>query len=197
MNEGQGIGILWGVGALVLVGSALFARRIPMRQAAKMALAWIAIFAIGLAIYAFRNDVKAFGQRIWYEINPPEAVAEGEALRIRKSPDGHFWVTALVNGNEERFLVDSGATITALSVGAAQRSGVEASGGFPMVLSTANGVINADRAEIATLIVGPIRRDAVSVVIAEEFQGTNVLGMNFLSSLSSWGVEGEWLVLQP
>ncbi|MBC2777825.1 retropepsin-like aspartic protease family protein [Parasphingopyxis marina] len=197
MNEGQGVSILWAIGALTLVGSALFARRIPMGQAAKMALAWIAIFAIGLVIYAFRNDIKAFGQRVWSEISPPEAVVEGEALRIRQSPDGHFWVTALVNGNEERFLVDSGATITALSVGAAQRSDVERSGGFPMVLSTANGVINADRAEVATLVVGPIRREAVSVVIAEEFQGTNVLGMNFLSSLSSWGVEGEWLVLQP
>jgi aspartyl protease family protein len=25
----------------------------------------------------------------------------------------------------------------------------------------------------------------------------NVLGMNFLSSLERWGVEGRWLVLQP
>jgi predicted aspartyl protease len=24
-----------------------------------------------------------------------------------------------------------------------------------------------------------------------------VLGMNFLSSLSAWGVEGQWLVLKP
>ena len=25
----------------------------------------------------------------------------------------------------------------------------------------------------------------------------NVLGMNFLSSLSGWGVEGRWLILKP
>jgi aspartyl protease family protein len=197
MTEGQGINLVWAVVMLVIVGSALLSRRIPMAQAAKMALAWVAIFAIGLTVYAFRNDIKAFGQRIWYEISPPETVAQGEALRIRKSPDGHFWVDVSINGNEERFLIDSGATVTALSVGAAQRSDVEPGYGYPMILNTANGAISADRAEARTLIVGTIRRENMPVVIAEEFGGTNVLGMNFLSSLSSWSVEGEWLVLEP
>ncbi|MEO1167670.1 MAG: TIGR02281 family clan AA aspartic protease [Pseudomonadota bacterium] len=197
MTDGQGISLVWAVVMLVVVGSALLARRIPLGQAAKMALAWIAIFAIGLTIYAFRNDIKAFGQRIWYEIDPPDSVADGETLRIRKSEDGHFWVNVRINGNEERFLVDSGATVTALSVGAAQRSGVRPGGGYPMILNTANGPISADRAQAETLIVGTIRRDDMPVVIAEEFGGTNVLGMNFLSSLSSWGVEGDWLILEP
>ncbi|WP_299327917.1 TIGR02281 family clan AA aspartic protease [Parasphingopyxis sp.] len=197
MTDGQGISLVWAVVMLVVVGSALFARRIPLGQAAKMALAWVAIFAVGLTIYAFRNDIKAFGQRVWYEISPPDTVADGETLRIRKSEDGHFWVNVRINSNEERFLVDSGATVTALSVGAAQRSGVEPGGGYPMILNTANGPISADRAEARTLIVGTIRRDNMPVVVAEEFGGTNVLGMNFLSSLSSWGVEGDWLILEP
>ncbi|MGP1283092.1 MAG: TIGR02281 family clan AA aspartic protease [Parasphingopyxis sp.] len=197
MSDGQGISLVWAVVMLVIVVSALASRRIPLGQAAKMAVGWIAIFAIGLTIYAFRNDIKAFGQRIWYEIDPPETVADGETLRIRKSADGHFWVNVRINGNEERFLVDSGATVTALSVGAATRSGVEPGGGFPMILNTANGAISADRATAETLIVGTIRRDDMPVVIAEEFGGTNVLGMNFLSSLSGWSVEGDWLILEP
>lgn len=197
MTEGQGINLIWGVVILVVVGSALLSCRIPMGQAAKMALAWIAIFTIGLTIYAFHNDIKAFGQRIWYEIDPPETVAIGKSLHIRKSPDGHFWVDVQINGSEERFLIDSGATITAMSVGAALRSGVEPGGGFPIVLNTANGAISADRAKVQTLIVGQIHRDNMPVVIAEEFGGTNVLGMNFLSSLDSWSVDGDWLILQP
>lgn len=197
MTEGQGLGLIWAIVMLVVVGSALIARRIPLGQAAKMALAWVAIFVIGLMIYAFRNDIKVFGQRIWYEIDPPDTIAEGETLRIRKSADGHFWVNARINGNEEPFLVDSGATVTALSVGAARRSGVEPGGGYPMILNTANGLISADRAKAETLIVGTVRRDDMPVVVAGEFGDTNVLGMNFLSSLSSWGVEGDWLVLRP
>lgn len=197
MSEFQAMDLIWGVVMLVVVGSALFARRIPMGQAAKMALAWIAIFAVGLTIYAYRNEFKAMGQRVWSEISPPEAVSEGETMRIRKSADGHFWVDVAINGNTERFLVDSGASITGLSVGAAQRSGVEAGYGYPMIINTANGAINADRATVETLVVGTIRRDDMGVVIAEEFGGTNVLGMNFLSSLSSWNVEGDWLILNP
>ncbi|QLC21492.1 TIGR02281 family clan AA aspartic protease [Parasphingopyxis sp. CP4] len=197
MTDGQGQSLIWAIVMLVIVGSALISRRIPIGQAAKMALAWIAIFAVGLTIYAFRNDIASVAQRVWYEISPPETVAQGDALQIRKSPDGHFWVDVQLNGNVERFLVDSGATVTALSVGAAQRSGIQPSGGYPMILNTANGAIAADRAEAATLIVGTIRRENMPVVIAEEFGGTNVLGMNFLSSLSSWSVEGEWLLLEP
>ena len=39
----------------------------------------------------------------------------GRELRVRMSPDGHFWVNATINGVERRMLIDSGATITAIS----------------------------------------------------------------------------------
>ena len=35
------------------------------------------------------------------------------------------------------------------------------------------------------------------VVVAEEFGDSNVIGMNFLSSLRSWRVEGTEMVLEP
>ena len=198
MDGEQGAGIIWGIGALVLVGSAFLARRIPMAQAARMALAWIAIFAVGLAIYAYRDEFAAVGGRIWSEVTgDARTVEEGGELRIRKSADGHFWVTVTINGNEEPFLIDSGASITGLSAGAATRSDVVPSEGYPMILQTANGPVAADRATIGTLQLGPIRRENLSAVVAEEFGGTNVLGMNFLSTLSSWRVEGDWLVLRP
>lgn len=199
MEEGGdlAVSLLWAAGALVLVGSVLFARRIPMGQAAKMALAWIAIFAVGFVVFTFREDFRAIGGRLIAEINPGEPVIAGETLRIRKANDGHFWVQAMVNGRQERFLIDSGASITGLSSNAARRAGVEPGEGYPMMLSTANGMIAADRATVETLDVGTIRRADFPVVIAEEFGGTSVLGMNFLSSLSSWSVEGEWLVLTP
>lgn len=197
MSGDEGAGVIWAVGCLALVVSALAARRLPWGQTVKMALAWIAIFAVALTIYAYRNDFKAIALRVWYEIDPPEAVAEGETMRIRKSADGHFWVNASLNGHEERFLIDSGASVTALSVGAAQRSGIEADGGFPMIMITANGAINAERARIADFRVGTIRRNDLAIVIAPEFGSMNVIGMNFLSSLSGWSVEGEWLVMTP
>jgi hypothetical protein len=38
--------MVWGIGALVLVGSSLIARRLPMKDWVKMALAWAAIFGL-------------------------------------------------------------------------------------------------------------------------------------------------------
>ena len=195
--EWTGIDLIWAAGALVLVVSALAARRVPMGQAAKMALAWIAIFAVGFVLFTFRGEISSGAGRVWAELDPDATMVEGETVRIRKDRDGHFWATVSVNGNQERFLIDSGASITGLSVGAATRSGVEPSAGYPMMLETANGMIAADRAEIETLQVGSITVHNQGAVIAEEFGGTNVLGMNFLSRLSGWSVEGDWLVLRP
>jgi aspartyl protease family protein len=45
--------------------------------------------------------------------------------------------------------------------------------------------------------VGTIERRRLAVHISAAFGEMNVLGMNFLSSLSGWGVEGRWLVLKP
>ena len=39
--------------AAVFVASALIGRRIPMAKAAKMALAWVAIFVVAIAIAVF------------------------------------------------------------------------------------------------------------------------------------------------
>ena len=38
--------IIWTIGALTLVGSALVARRIPAGTMLRMALAWVAIFTV-------------------------------------------------------------------------------------------------------------------------------------------------------
>ncbi|WP_179102025.1 hypothetical protein [Sphingopyxis sp. KK2] len=38
--------MVWGIGALVLVGSSLIARQLPMKDWVKMALAWAAIFGL-------------------------------------------------------------------------------------------------------------------------------------------------------
>jgi aspartyl protease family protein len=50
MNGDSAVDLVWAIGALVLVGSALVARRLPLGKAWKMALIWIAIFGAALLI---------------------------------------------------------------------------------------------------------------------------------------------------
>lgn len=195
----QAANLLYLLGVLVLVGSALAVRRIPLRTSLKMALGWILIFAILFAVIALRHDFAALGSRLLQAVTG-EAAAEagpGGEVRIRQSADGHFWVDGELNGQSTRFLVDSGATVTSLSPGAARRAGIEPSGGPGVMVSTANGVIVAQRGRAGTLRIGSIQRDDLAVHIADGFGDTNVLGMNFLSSLSGWSVDGQTLVLRP
>ena len=92
-------------------------------------------------------------------------------------------------------MVDSGATVTSISAATARRAGIEPSGLLAMV-NTANGRILVQRGRAGRVELGPIERRDLAVHISDGFGDTNVLGMNFLSSLSSWGVEGRWLVLK-
>ena len=58
-------------------------------------------------------------------------------------------------------------------------------------------MVPVERGRAQTVKVGTIERRNLAVHISEAFGDMNVLGMNFLSSLSGWSVEGKWLVLKP
>jgi len=172
-------------------------RRLPLGQTLKMILAWLLIFAALFAVFALRDDFLALGRRILGDATGATAQeTKGGELRIRRAEDGHFWVDAEINGRTERFLVDSGATVTTLSREAAERAGVRPARGFGVTVETANGPAMVDRGRIERLRLGPIERSDFPVHISRgDF--ANVIGMNFLSSLSGWGVEGQTLILRP
>jgi aspartyl protease family protein len=123
----------------------------------------------------------------------------GKELRVRMSPDGHFWVAASIDGVETRMLIDSGATVTALSEDTVRRAHIQrGSGGIaPVVLRTANGAATAETGKIDELRVGNIVARNLRIVTSPGLGGLDVLGMNFLSRLESWRVEGRTLILVP
>ena len=183
---------------LTLVGSSLIARRLPIGQVARMIAGWLLIFAAVLVGYSYRYELNAVVQRVAGDLLGERGQTVGDTLRIPMAPDGHFWVRARVNGEEIRFLIDSGATTTALSTRAAQAAGLELeSGRLPVVINTANGMVEAQRTRIRRLSMGPILSKDLAAVVSPAFGNTNVLGMNFLSSLESWRVEGGTLILEP
>lgn len=128
----------------------------------------------------------------------PAARAEGQALRVPMAADGHFWVEGTVDGTPTRFLIDSGASITALSVQSARAAGLNFDLNAPGVtMMTANGRIAAQRASVSTLAIGPIRASDIDIVVSPSFGEVNVIGMNMLSRLKSWGVQNSEMVLTP
>jgi aspartyl protease family protein len=197
MRDGsQALNLIYLFIILIMVISAFAVRRLKIGQTLKMVLAWVLIFGALFAIFALRDDFRALGNRIWAAItgNDSQEIQGGE-LRIAMSDDGHFWANGELNGRPARFLIDSGATVTTIGPDTARAAGVQPTGERTIV-DTANGMAQVDRGRAERLQVGPIERQNFSLFIARE-DATNVIGMNFLSTLSRWSVEGRTLVLRP
>jgi aspartyl protease family protein len=181
--------------ASTLVIAALISRREPAGRLFIMALAWVGIFAAGFVLFTFRDDLGLVAQRLRAEATG-EPVEQGAETRIPMAIDGHFWVDAQLNGTSVKFLVDSGATMTTIGPETAQRAGVEINPAQTQTVRTGNGVIKVSRGRAERLTIGEIERRNLGLHVADT-EDLNVLGMNFLSSLDRWGVEGRWLVLVP
>jgi aspartyl protease family protein len=122
----------------------------------------------------------------------------GRELRVRMSSDGHFWAVASINGIKRRMLIDSGATVTAISEQTAREARVDTGTGLaPVVLRTANGTAPARTGEVDEIRVSNIVARNLRIVTSPGLGGLDVLGMNFLSKLQSWRVEGRTLILVP
>lgn len=187
------LGGLYLLMAAMLVLGGLITRREPAAKLITMALAWVAIFAAGFVLFTFRDDLGFVGQRLKAEaIGTP--VVQGQETRIPMAIDGHFWVDARLNGRDVKFLVDSGATTTTIDRGTAQQAGVEVSSARDQYVRTGNGVIRVASGRAQAITVGPIVRNDVALEIVDN-DDLNVLGMNYLSTLRRWSVEGRWLVL--
>jgi aspartyl protease family protein len=95
-------------------------------------------------------------------------------------------------------LIDSGATVTAVSQETAARASIASDAEMvPVVLRTANGMTAAQTGTIRELRVGNVTARNLKVVSSPALGGLNVLGMNFLSRLASWRVEGRTLIMVP
>jgi aspartyl protease family protein len=180
--------------ALMLVVGALISRREPAARLITMALAWIVIFSAGFVLFTFRDNFGWVAQRLKAEaIGTP--VEQGRETRIPMAIDGHFWVEGRINGTRVKFLVDSGATMTTIDRETAMKAGMAISPRDQLV-RTGNGIIRVASARADKLQIGGIERRDIGVQVVDN-DNLNVLGMNFLSSLDRWGVEGRWLVLVP
>jgi aspartyl protease family protein len=190
-----------GPGWLVVAGllfAIIVATRLPVVGRVLRGFVTLAIVGLLVFVLAERERFDPYLGRIAGAFQLDRQEVSGKEMRVRMSPDGHFWVRARINGVERRLLIDSGATVTALSASTARAAGLKLGRGlFPILLNTANGTIRADGATLDELRLGNIVARRLAVVVSPAFDEMDVLGMNFLSRLDSWRVEGRTLVLVP
>ena len=161
------------------------------------------IFSLALAAFAFflllqQAPYEPHLARLAARLGLDRQEVTGGEVRIRMAGDGHFWADASVNGVSRRMLIDSGATVTALSVETAAAAGVAPTAGpVPVVLRTANGLAEGRTGTVGELRLGNVVARDLKVVVSPAFGDLDVVGMNLLSKLASWRVEGRTLILVP
>ena len=160
-------------------------------------------FSLGLLAFLFfillqQAPYQPELSRLTARLGLDDQRVSGQELRVSMSSDGHFWVLAALNGVERRMLIDSGATVTAISAATAHQARVDTAVGLsPVVLQTANGAAPARTGSVDELRVGNIVARNLRIVTSPGLGNMDVLGMNFLSRLQSWRVEGRTLILVP
>ncbi|MEP3051166.1 MAG: TIGR02281 family clan AA aspartic protease [Erythrobacter sp.] len=179
------------------VGSIMVRKKVPLGKFIRSGSTFV---LVGILV-AVILQLSRFDPRIEVavpQIGLPEQIVEGGETRISLAQDGHFWLRAELNGVPANFLVDTGATLTAVSEGLANAAGLEPRrGGLPISVGTANGPVDAELATIEELRFGNVAARGLDVVIAPTLGETNVVGMNLLSRLASWRVENNVMILVP
>ncbi|MFC0203055.1 retropepsin-like aspartic protease family protein [Novosphingobium soli] len=165
-----------------------------MRNAAYLGLTAALLLTVAqLAGHNGRSEAA-----LWLDRTRPAEIVGSETV-ITMRADGHFWVEAQLNGEAVEFLVDTGATYTGISQHTAQRAGIAPDpGDAGVILDTANGPIVARMATAGTLRLGGIEAHELPIAIGPDNEvETNVIGMNLLSRLGAWRVEGNRMILTP
>lgn len=121
----------------------------------------------------------------------------GYQMTIPAAANGHFLVDAMANSGEVQFLIDTGASGILLTQEDAQKAGIHpASLSFNQRVQTANGDILVARANLRQIRIGGLTVHDMEVWVTRSPMPISLLGMTFLSRLSSYEARKDGLVLR-
>lgn len=168
---------------------------------------FFAIAAAGVVFGWFAPDLSqkpAAGSPRVLEVDPaanpqPDraaALTAGTDLVLVRAGDGHFYANALVEGTSARMLVDTGATVVALTGEDADAMGIawdQAQAG--PVARGASGTVYGVPVTLERMEVGEFEATGVRAIVVPEGLGTSLLGQSFLSQVPRVEIHGDQMVL--
>jgi len=127
-----------------------------------------------------------------------QAAAEGLPAQVLKAADGHYWADARIDGQAVRVMVDTGASVVALTPADARRLGLRLTpADFTGTVITASGSVRAAPVQLAEVAVAGARVDEVEALVVEHGLPHSLLGMSYLGRLSSFSATPAGLTLRP
>lgn len=122
----------------------------------------------------------------------------GSPAQIARSADGHYWAEADIDGRAIRVLVDTGASVVALTREDALRLGLRLTpADFTQTVETASGPAKAASVELDHVAVAGARVNKVRALVVEEGLPHSLLGMSYLGRLSAFEARPTGLTLRP
>jgi aspartyl protease family protein len=117
---------------------------------------------------------------------------------IARNAHGHFDVDGRINGRRIDFVVDTGASVVALTARDAARLGIRPSpNAYTADVKTANGTVRAAPARLDVVEIGNLQlRDVTALVLPNDALTDNLLGLSFLSRLHRFEYSDGKLVLE-
>lgn len=167
-----------------------------------------AVASAALAV-AYQNDpqrLERFLQPSSVEVAPeslprteqkPALQPLGRKVLLQPDARGHFLAAFRINGRPADGMIDTGATLVALTASTARRAGIALSpADFRAEVDTANGRTRAAVVRLDRLEIGKIALEGVeAMVLDDKALGTNLIGMSFLKRLGKYQVENGALLL--
>lgn len=115
-------------------------------------------------------------------------------IEIGRGPDGHYHWTGKVNGTALEFLIDTGASSTALPLELARELGLTLYG--QVRTETAGGVVEGRLARVDLQLQGGVQVQRLQVLVLPKLGDQPLLGMDVLSKLH-WSQGNQMLRFTP
>ncbi len=149
----------------------------------KLATVWL---LIGTAVFLAVQYLQAERQRTAFEVR-------GERIEIRRADDGHYHWPGSINGHAVDFLVDTGATSTALPIALARQLQLASVGSVRS--NTANGEVVGQVVLADLALEGGVQVQRLRATALPQLGDKPLLGMDVLGRLD-WQQRGGVLVIE-
>lgn len=129
---------------------------------------------------------------------PAKTASKPGPAQVMRAADGHYWAEARIDGRAVRVLVDTGASVVALTREDALRLGLKLSpADFDKTVQTAAGPARAAAVTLSSVAVASAEVRDVQALVVEEGLGQSLLGMSYLGRLSAFEATPAALTLRP
>jgi aspartyl protease family protein len=128
----------------------------------------------------------------------PQSASASNSVIVPRDAFGHFRTEGRIDGRRVAFMIDTGASVIALTADDAAMLGIHPGHSeYRVLLKTANGLVTAAPATLDMVEIGDIMvRDVTAVVMPEGVLAENLLGMSFLSQLRHFEYSEGRMVLE-